>query len=97
MFNVASGHPINKVSAVSKQKAVAFGQTFNFEEALRKMKQGEAVTRQGWKDVLGMALLGIGDDEVHDTTIALASDSKLVFGFTPNVVDLLARDWVLFE
>lgn len=90
-------HPITKTNPDRKFVLGLSAETFDYETALKKMKQGAAVGRKGWRETVAMALLDFESPEVHVTSIALGHDGKLVLGFTPTIHDQLARDWFLYE
>ena len=79
----------------------------NFGEALENLKQGEKVARAGWSGK-SMFLFLIKPVEIeykkelpkeyenseHLEVVALkTADNKILTGWTPNGIDMLAEDW----
>lgn len=69
-------------------------ETFDFSEALKRLKEGKTVARAGWH-VMGSELELVKDIGAQESEpyFVLRMPEVLQPGWNPWVADLLAEDW----
>lgn len=79
----------------------------NFGDAIRAMKDGKKVAREGWNGKGMFVFLvcpteiktdaNVGFYSVHQSIAMRTVDSSIVIGWLASQVDMLAEDWVIVE
>lgn len=85
--------------------------TFDFGEAIRRLKAGQKVARNGWngkKQYIQLAtgisyvsvdgeLVNCEHDAIGNKAIAFVGTSGVQMGWLASQADMLAEDWVMVE
>lgn len=75
----------------------------DFGEAIRAMKEGHKVAREGWNGKGMYILIRKPDNEYYHGMKVLPSlcmktaDNKVVIGWLASQTDILAEDWIVTE
>lgn len=69
---------------------------FSFSEALKYLKRGFKVIREGWNDKNSyLILMDFGD--TADTRICIKTEYRTFVPWSPSQIDLLSNDWMFYE
>lgn len=83
----------------------------NFGEALRHLKEGEKLSREGWNgknqyielatnisyETLNGKIVNAQHDTIGNKAIAFVGTSGIQLGWLASQADMLAEDWFIFE
>ena len=83
----------------------------NFGEALRHLKEGEKLSREGWNgknqyielatnisyETLNGKIVNAQHDAIGNKAIAFVGTSGIQLGWLASQADMLAEDWFIFE
>lgn len=83
----------------------------NFGEALRYLKEGEKLSREGWNgknryielatnlsyEALNGEIVNVEHDTIGNKAIAFVGTSGVQLGWLASQADMLAEDWFVFE
>ena len=86
-------------------------ETFDFGEAIRRLKEGQKVARKGWNGKSQYIQLATGisyksasgkivnceHDAIGNKAIAFVGTSGVQMGWLASQADMLAEDWVIVE
>lgn len=83
----------------------------SFGEALRYLKEGEKLSREGWNgknqyielatnisyETLNGEIVNAQHDAIGNKAIAFVGTSEIQLGWLASQTDMLAEDWFIFE